>query len=118
MNVRDWSGEKSNKPLRSVIILMGSISAVIIVVAVLFAFMPTFITAVRAVNRRNIAEVSSTLKTKLQWKQKHLEAEKEEEDNQDTAAIQRSLSGIAAQPRPSVLLRVSDTILHHHKRHS
>jgi hypothetical protein len=47
MNVRDWSGDATNKPLRSVIILMGSISAVITVVAVLFAFSPPPMTAAR-----------------------------------------------------------------------
>ncbi|OCK85213.1 hypothetical protein K432DRAFT_439422 [Lepidopterella palustris CBS 459.81] len=38
MNVRDWSGTKSNKSLTNVLALMGSISAAVIIIALFLAF--------------------------------------------------------------------------------
>ena len=38
MNVREWSGQPTNLPIHTVGVLMGSISAALIVVALLLAF--------------------------------------------------------------------------------
>jgi hypothetical protein len=43
MNVRDWTGDSTNNTLHSVMILMGSASAAIIVVALAAAFFPLWI---------------------------------------------------------------------------
>ena len=43
MNVRDWTGDSTNNTLHSVLILMGSASAAIIVVALAAAFFPLWI---------------------------------------------------------------------------
>jgi hypothetical protein len=40
MNVRDWTGDPANSTLQRVMILMGSASAAIIVIALLAAFFP------------------------------------------------------------------------------
>src|SRR6266480_7290018 len=44
MNVRDWCGQDTNKSLRSVMVLTGSISAAVIVVALVAAFGPHLVT--------------------------------------------------------------------------
>ena len=38
MNVREWSGQSTNLPIHTVAVLMGSISAAVIMVALLLAF--------------------------------------------------------------------------------
>ena len=38
MNVREWSGQSTNLPIHTVAVLMGSISAALIVIALLLAF--------------------------------------------------------------------------------
>src|SRR5436190_22325762 len=105
MNVRDWSGEASNQPLRSVLILMASISAVIIVLAIFFAFMPSLGSV------RRIAEAYPVLTHRPKRTSK---PEGEGGDDQSTAGLRVTLNNHAAQPRHSLWDRFSAAFRHPH----
>jgi hypothetical protein len=120
MNVSDWSGDTKNRPLPFVIILMGSISAVIIVIAIIFAFGPPPTAAARMTKEKikDVKDGFPSLKEKLKWRrQEPPKPEEEEEDNQSPAGPSNTLNGNAPLPRPSLQERFSAAFLHTHKRH-
>ena len=116
MNVREWSNDDSNKTLRSVITLTGSISAVIILIAIVFAFGPPPIAAARQAKEK-IGDSYPILKQKVKWRQKRPTLGEEGEEDPSPVRAQSELSEKAEQPKRSFQERLSAAFLHTHRRH-
>jgi len=113
MNVRDWSGQASNEGLRKVLILMGSVSAAVIVLALLAAFFPLWISAKIHALRKKLGSSKTT--RLLRRKQSNRAAPKaedesetdestdqeidEESDSEDAEAYQSDNDESRVQPR-------------------
>lgn len=85
MNVRDWTGDERNSTLHRVMILMGSASAAIIVIALLAAFFPLwFGGATKGAEkmkklRKKVADASPGLTRITRWQRPEVHEEMEEE---------------------------------------
>jgi hypothetical protein len=116
MNVRDWSDDPSNKTLRSVITLTGSISAVIIIIAIVFAFGPPPLAAALQAKEK-IKDSYPILKQKLKRGQKDHKRGEEDEDDQRPVRVESTLTDKTEQPKRSFQERLSAAFLPTHKRH-
>src|SRR5437762_10411842 len=85
MNVRDWSGQASNEGLRKVLILMGSVSAAVIALALVAAFFPLWISAKTHALRKKLNSSKRTqhLRRKLSNRARP-EGEDESETDEET----------------------------------